>query len=1551
MASVNRHRKYHAFLILLMSLSLILNLPGSVSAETNNSHTEGAKAATKFSPTGSVTNSAFEFNGLHNTFTESTSLADNTPKAANLLNSTSSNEYVDSDSSQKVEHKTVLSQKDVTHSNHASSSNTTVLPESSNENIIDNSKSMEQTSNSIQTEEAAIENENANDDSPESPSTFNNENVNNDANEDTPVDSSLQSKNDSIDNESSASPSLTEDANGKLEENNTLEVQQLPKVQAPYGAPASNSQKTIEVKTFEELKQAIVDAGTEPTTIKITQSFTLTETLKIGSDQNITITSSSNENQGSNKVKPIGQDKIVLPTDKDDTIESRQKLVRDAETKGENAIKATDLDKNPLPNVDVTIKRDDSFQGTLIQIEKDGNLTLGLNAEDPLFIDGNKNVTTSIKHGSFVDVYGTLNINGGILTGGNNNSDESAPIYIGNGGKFSMNGGRITSNKNISYGTANFNAAGAVYVDEGGEFTLNAGSIDNNNAPVGGVFLGRIFGNKSPDRKFALFTMNGGYIANNKGPMNSDVDARTQYYGGGVHVDSLAKFVFNDGIIAGNASYHGGGIAITDNYIKDYTFEDCSTNDDAYKNYIKYAGAYYTQNGGLIYKNAAKLSHDNIYTAAGGCLYINSSMTDFKGGYILDNKSDHEGGGIYVSSYPIKLTLEHTLITQNRAVNNGRQMQYRSGEGGGYWNCPVGDDIIQDYHSLYIFENDAVYNGADIHTGYKASNYTINDKDKKFKTWTSPITEKGNIIKYKDDIRKDYPEWMYYTNEALNLKAYYDKDTTKEAWTNSNVFIIGNESERGGGLGSNADLFSPGNPHNDKIIIEKKWDKSIPEDKIPESIWVDIFIGDKKYAEVQLSKSNNWMYQFENLPFTSEELAKLNLKYKFKERTDDFYSVVTESDKTFLEVERIWANYNYTYDKKPSDVNHSEKIIFIYKDKTGKEISKEDIKISNLKGDGKRWTALLNNDIFAGLKNLKNITITYHGFDKPYIWSGYYGIDGNSDWDGSGPWHEAYVIEKPDDTIEIQLPYIWTQYLNNSTGRTKDYSKNKTGYRVDLVTNHTFTITNYPYSEIPVEKHWDKSINEKDIPDSINVYLLKDGKRYVDENGKERVVTLSKTNGWKGTFKKLPYFGISNMGFEHYGLEEDTKIFMPLVKTKDKPMIEVTVERVQRLDNHGYKIDDDDYPGGIYRIENIPFEVHSGDKVETFNVTFHATNPYIKIWGVLTGEIRFLADMNFSDEELSKITNIEIRTYYNENGNPFPQNLGNYLIRESEPPVNNPGVYTLKLKKENGKLVLYVPKLTPSDWDENLLNVKARLIGKLPYFEMTNYYLPKHRIEIEKIWDASDSSTIPKNLKVKINGKYVTKEITLKPEEWKYVEEFLGKGLLQTNEYEFTEEKLANFNGTHSIETSLEFEAKDKTVTFLDKDGNSISLEEFTKLISGKKYSFELKDLDAEKAEVQIKYDVNGNLVIVYPIDVTVTEVAKVRFTNTENPPVPPEEPPVPPEEPPVPPEEPPAPPEPPVPPEQPPQTGSTSNGDLLCLLALGFLGLYVTRRRNKNYN
>nr|WP_296154536.1 Cna B-type domain-containing protein [uncultured Peptoniphilus sp.] len=1278
-----------------------------------------------------------------------------------------------------------------------------------------------------------------------------------------------------------------------LKQGEVLEVDALAKEPMAFGAGAEESEKTIEVYDFDGLRDAITNAGNTKTTIKIMKSFELKATLTISKDQDITITSGANRDEANNKITPIGEDKITMPKE-DDGVERRQELVKEAEEAGEKALKDTNLEKNPLPTVDIVIKRAKGFLETLFKIQEGGTLTLGTDNKDPLFIDGNITVKTEIEGGSFIDVSGTLVMNGGIIANGNNEKSGSAPIYVHQGGKFTMNGGRITSNKNISKGISNFNAAGGVYVDEGGEFTLKAGSIDNNHAPVGGVFLGKIFGNENGKRIPALFTMNGGFIVRNKGPLYDNLEPETENYGGGVHVDSLGNFIFKNGIIAGNESYRGGGVAINDNYVTKTNGVNYSNIQNVnYEDYIKYAGAYYTQNGGLIYKNMAKVHNDGNTSGAGGGLYINASTAKLNGGYLLNNKSENMGGGIYVSIVPHVLKLDHVLISQNKAIK-GAYYHLSAGNGGGFWHCPAGNVDFEDFNSIYIFDNDASSGGKDIFTHGKKDNYSIFNGESydfpKFLTNISPITEKGNIIKYLYE-GKEVPEWMYHTDKAVSLQAIYDAQTKNEAWTNSKLFIMGNTALKGGGIGSNANTMPPGKPGNYEITIDKKWHQSIPEDKRPDKIWVDLFIGDAKYGEVELSKANGWTAKFENLPFTAEELKNKNIKYSIKERNDDFYSVVDETLKA-LEVERVFAGEKYpdneyaAYYDKPLHKFMDYKIVFIHKDKNGHEVSREDIKI-NYNND--KWAGIVQNMLVGKFKDLKDIKITYHSYDKPYepapdwVGLGYNGLDADSNWYNDGGWHEAYILEKEDGTIEIQLPYLWTMYMGNPDGTTNDYYKNATGYKLNLVPNHRFTITNYPYSEIPVVKKWDESIEEKDIPDQIKVYLLKDGKRVKDKEGKDRYIILSKENGWKGNFDKLPFFELDGMGFEKYWVKEDSEIFIPLVTRKENSTLNIRVERDKDSDKYLiYK----DYTGGYFRIKYIPFEVHyiykDGDK-EVKEVYTKKLEPYRVDgwdWHLDTVIKDIVMNGKFKDSD------IEIKMYYDENGNPFPRNLGKYQAGWDEDDiVTNEGAYILKLVEENGKLVLYVPKLTDVEDEDNLLNIKTKIEEGKKYFELTNYYLPKHRLEIEKKWEANDPNSIPESLRVKIDGKYVDKEIVLSPEDWKYVEEFLGKGLLATNKYAFVEEDLVNFDGSQSIETSLEFSAEGKKVTFLDKDGKSISQEEFLKQIKGKKYSFELKEAAEDKAEVEIKYDKEGNLTIVYPVDVTITEVARVLFTNTERPP------------------------------------------------------------------
>ena len=93
-------------------------------------------------------------------------------------------------------------------------------------------------------------------------------------------------------NETAEVLSQAKEANA-LEEGDTLEVESLAKAPMAFGVGAGNPQKTREVKSFEELKKAITDAGKEPTVNKITESFTLTEALTIGKNQDITLTANN----------------------------------------------------------------------------------------------------------------------------------------------------------------------------------------------------------------------------------------------------------------------------------------------------------------------------------------------------------------------------------------------------------------------------------------------------------------------------------------------------------------------------------------------------------------------------------------------------------------------------------------------------------------------------------------------------------------------------------------------------------------------------------------------------------------------------------------------------------------------------------------------------------------------------------------------------------------------------------------------------------------------------------------------------------------------------------------------------------------------------------------------------------------------------------------------------------------------------------------------------------------------------------------------------------
>lgn len=135
-----------------------------------------------------------------------------------------------------------------------------------------------------------------------------------------------------------------------------------------------------------------------------------------------------------------------------------------------------------------------------------------------------------------------VTVNGGLITGSNNNSYGS--VYVSGTGEFTMNGGAIAGNAGSS--------GAGVYVGSGGTFNMNGGSICHNRAKHTGAKGGGVgvYGHST-------FTMTGGTISDNF----------ANQIGGGVIVYSGTFNISGTPVISGNVRSEN----VTDNV---YCFSD-----------------------------------------------------------------------------------------------------------------------------------------------------------------------------------------------------------------------------------------------------------------------------------------------------------------------------------------------------------------------------------------------------------------------------------------------------------------------------------------------------------------------------------------------------------------------------------------------------------------------------------------------------------------------------------------------------------------------------------------------------------------------------------------------------------------------------------------------------------------------------------------------------------------------------------------------------------------------------------------------------------------
>lgn len=524
------------------------------------------------------------------------------------------------------------------------------------------------------------------------------------------------------------------------------------------------------------------------------------------------------------------------------------------------------------------------FTGPAFRVEQDAALIL----------DGSFNFSCfRIANGSFAEVKGAMTLNGGTITrmslsgsnmgaitvdggsftmGNGELSSISAlsancgAVYVKNGGKFAMNGGKITgctfknqysgavaiadstmtmTDGTISGNTASeYNAAGGVLVNGTSSLAMSGGTIADNTAKRGGGVCVRENG---------TFTMTGGTISGNSTAVDSDTIQLPNAGGGGVFVEDNASFEMTNGTITGNKTNGmGGGVATA----------VLSENDTV-------GGGRFHMTGGTISDNTASCG-GGVYSWSGRDRVV------LEGGNIVNNTAHRQGGGVYVSHAPWSITIKNALITANTAAI----------QGGGIWSCPVGTVSLGT--DAAVFGNTAGKSADDAAFLLKWNEtYSTSFSGRMYGgglvTWyrdTSIGAGDANYGAFAGD-RYDAAnpgapvEPVSGTIKGYGLKAVVSAESKALAET-APLKIMGNTAERGGGVGTNGEVIIPGedtleNPVS--LTVHKVWSGA---STYPTAVTVNLIriakdgtrtaIGTVLLSERSTDKDGKtWSYTFANL--------------------------------------------------------------------------------------------------------------------------------------------------------------------------------------------------------------------------------------------------------------------------------------------------------------------------------------------------------------------------------------------------------------------------------------------------------------------------------------------------------------------------------------------------------------------------------------------------------------------------------------------------------------------------------------------------------------
>ena len=462
------------------------------------------------------------------------------------------------------------------------------------------------------------------------------------------------------------------------------------------------------------------------------------------------------------------------------------------------------------------------------------------------------NYDTSSTCSGVITVFGQnalFRMDGGVITGNTFTGQYGGTIYASAGAVFEMYGGVISNNT----GTDPLNNA-TIYIeaDDGDSaFHMHSGIITGNQAAYGGVFLGKP---AYPDfsSRAQMIMYDGAVISSNTAIGQG---------GGGVMVCGQAEFTMNGGVIQNNTAYIGGGVCAYDMY-----YDQGGAGVYDIETWSGFFPAAFTMNGGTIQGNQAVTGNEFGDAGCGGGIYVGSNNVTLRGGIISDNEAVRQGGGVYVGSVPYVMTIYDALVTNNTATILG----------GGIWACPTGDTEVFVTNGVGIYDNTSTGAGDDVvSVKTDGQNYVL--------TLANRILGGGQVLWYKDggieadsgilgnpDTSPRYQSGDTPISEIKNsiepyaLKAVVSDNAKELAQKSATLLITGNQSQRGGGIGTNGGVIMGEKEREYTLKVKKNWNDA--DEALKQPVTVYLKVGDTVLDPVTLSADNNWEAEFKELP-------------------------------------------------------------------------------------------------------------------------------------------------------------------------------------------------------------------------------------------------------------------------------------------------------------------------------------------------------------------------------------------------------------------------------------------------------------------------------------------------------------------------------------------------------------------------------------------------------------------------------------------------------------------------------------------------------------